>query len=193
MLKWMWIGLLVVGPVRAGVITGSHLRLSDEAAVGDYVLTVFQDEAGSDDTSIWVELTGSRLAAVDINLDEGSDWYLATLNEEFSAASIADGRHPVLLQVATPYVMNEVEVGSGEFYLGVNTSQGEARDVYGWARLRNDGGSLVLLDSAMAYGGSGIYIGTTQQVPEPSSALLLVVGFAGLLYRRRCGGVRRAG
>jgi hypothetical protein len=57
-------------------------------------------------------------------------------------------------------------------------------DFYGWARFTNISGTLVVADSATADSG-GIIVGTLEQVPEPSSALLFGLGSLCLFSRRR--------
>lgn len=58
-------------------------------------------------------------------------------------------------------------------------------DVYGWAELMWDGAGLHLLDSAAENDGVGIIAGRYEQVPEPSSVLLLAFGSGGILFYRR--------
>lgn len=58
----------------------------------------------------------------------------------------------------------------------------EANDIYGWARVKNTAGNLVLLSSASA--DTGIIVGTTQAIPEPGSAVLASAASL-LLFRRR--------
>jgi hypothetical protein len=61
----------------------------------------------------------------------------------------------------------------------------EADDIYGWARVTNTAGNLVVISSASA--DTGIIVGTTQAIPEPRAALL--TSFASLLiFLRRKGG-----
>jgi hypothetical protein len=57
-------------------------------------------------------------------------------------------------------------------------------DLFGWARVRNQSGSLTVIDSATAIGG-GIVIGTLQQVPEPSSIMIVLLTAGVTLFRRR--------
>ena len=51
--------------------------------------------------------------------------------------------------------------------------------VFGWAELENVGGTIQLLNSALEYGGAGIYAGTQtiiQPVPEPSTFAMVALG-----------------
>jgi hypothetical protein len=62
-------------------------------------------------------------------------------------------------------------------------SPADANDNYGWVRLTNTASGLIADSGTTAIGG-GIIVGTTTQVPEPSSTLLGVIGFV-------CVGLRR--
>ena len=77
---------------------------------------------------------------------------------------------------------------SALFYVGFWISDGyspKEGDVFGWAKLSYNGTVLQLLDSAAENDGVGIYAGQYQQVPEPSSVLLLTMGAGGILFYRR--------
>ena len=58
----------------------------------------------------------------------------------------------------------------------------EANDIFGWARVTNTAGNLVLISSASA--DTGIIVGTTQAIPEPGPTLLASAASL-LLFRRR--------
>ncbi len=175
----------------------------------DYQGLIYQDAAGTDHTSVLFDFDGSNLQIMDLNMDEGSDWYLVNEGDQFSRENIDNGLFPVLISPDTrPLPGPPVFVGSEDFYLGVNTGQDwvgidesgnliPARDVYGWVHISYEFvwedldlffGDLVQLDDATAYGAEGIIVGTTQAiVPEPSTITLLLTGALGLLAcaRRR--------
>lgn len=77
-----------------------------------------------------------------------------------------------------------------ETYIGYWAQRGgkppagpESNDIFGWARVRNNGGNLVVLSSASA--DTGIIVGTTQAIPEPGPAFLASAGSLFLFFRRR--------
>lgn len=58
-------------------------------------------------------------------------------------------------------------------------------DRYGWARVTNAEGKLIVTASATADSG-GIFVGTLDQIPEPASTSLLATSLAALcLHRNR--------
>lgn len=60
--------------------------------------------------------------------------------------------------------------------------------VFGWAELENVNGTIELLNSALEYGGAGIYAGTQniiQAVPEPSESVLALGALGGALLAWR--------
>lgn len=172
---------------------------------GNYVGTIFQDPEATDPTRVGFQYTATRLIpgtftvlpaeiqAVYINLDAGSDWYVVREDEEFSARTIAAGAfaplvtfgpqfHPAVT-LAPPTYDPRVDL-----YLGVATRSTFVvgplpRDVFGWVRLREIFGQLVMIDNAVSYDSAGIFIGTTTVVPEPNAAALAVAALALLAYR----------
>ena len=140
-----------------------------------YALTVYQNFSATDWTSIWFDRDEIDLIFRTYNLDEGSDWYFCAYNDEFSANTVSD--YTLFNQMDQRFT-----VGYGDFYLGVNTGNGfidfgvPNRNIYGWAHLNNTPDGLELLGSAISYDGQGIYVGTTQTIPEPSCLSLLMLG-----------------
>ncbi len=84
---------------------------------------------------------------------------------------------------------NNLSLNPGqEAYIGYWSQRGgkpvappAADDIYGWARVTNTAGNLVVFSSTAA--DTGIIVGTTQSIPEPAAALL--TSFASLLLLRR--------
>lgn len=60
----------------------------------------------------------------------------------------------------------------------------DANDNYGWVNITRTGTLLGASSSATAIGG-GIIVGTTMQIPEPASVLLLACGMGLLIFFRR--------
>ena len=78
-------------------------------------------------------------------------------------------------------------VGSTDDY---NNNIPNPNCLYGWAHLEIDGsGDIELLGSAIGLEGQSMIVGA---IPEPSSAVLLLLGIAGLALRRRELSVREA-
>ena len=183
--------------LRAAVISDTNITLSNDDLFGigaDYALTVVQDEREGadqgDSTSIWLNVLGDTISFVTTNLDEGSDWYSVSSLEEFSNASILGDSHQVFVRaLPSEFESNNLTVGFGDFYLGVNTGNGfvDDRTVYGWVHLRNVEGTLSMIGNAVTYEGTGIVVGTTRVVPEPSSSALICCGLAIAFCRRRSG------
>lgn len=68
------------------------------------------------------------------------------------------------------------------FYLGFSVDADDGKK-YGWAEFQmGTDGRLEVLQSALGLDGQAMVVGA---IPEPSSALLLLVGLAGLVLRRR--------
>jgi hypothetical protein len=179
----------------AVVVSDTNVSLSDGAPISDYVLAVFKQET-TNPTTMWFDVSGGMLSWANINVDEASDWYLTSYGDAFTQATIQAGDFPIFVRATdTGFESNDLDVGLGDFYLGVNTGYGSRiglpapRDVYGWVHLQNSGGTLSMLGNAVAYDEGGIVIGTTQAIPEPPSAALFLSALAAfsVLARRKRG------
>jgi hypothetical protein len=182
----MALGLPLAGmcrPARAVVESGHITFGTTDSPSPDYGLcgARIDQTLSGDYTDVGFQTTATSMQLTLIVLDEGSVWYVADYGREFSAATLAAGDFPNI-----PFGGNPVNVPPGNFYLGVRTQKGfgaGAQYVYGWAWLQHAGVNVVLLDSAVAYGEQGIYIGTLTPVPEPASAAFLGAGAACLVRR----------
>lgn len=190
------LGMLTCWPsvASAVVISNTNITLSPDFGFmgADYALTVYQDAARTDPTTIWFNFTGGSLSFVTTNLDEGSDWYRTYSLDAFSEASIRANQHQVFVRATeTGFESNVLSVGSGDFFLGVNSGNEEGewgdlppRNLYGWVQLRSQGGVLSMLGNAMSYSGNGIIVGTTQAIPEPSVPGMVLAAVVLMLRRR---------
>ena len=174
------------------VVTDTNILLSDDGGAADYTLTVYQDAAGTDPTSIFFDYDGANVEVVAWNLDEVSDWYVVGAGDEFTRQNIVGGLFTAIFTIDGP--RGPIPVGSGDFYLGVSTGQGydgpgppspPNRDSFGWVELTNAVGGLANAGNAIAYDAGGILVGTAIPIPEPSTALLLASGLAALAVGRR--------
>jgi hypothetical protein len=180
---------------EAAVVSDTNIILSSGGGNADYALSVFKQET-TNPTTMWFNLSGSTISFVTTNVDEGSDWYLASYGDPFTTETVHNGAFPVFVRdTSTGFDYNDLDVGGGDFYLGVNTGYGARlgmptpRDVFGWVHLQNTNGTLTMLGNAVAYDEGGIVIGTTQTVPEPSPLPLLFLASLsfGILTRRHRG------
>ena len=192
---------IVNSPLQAEVIEDTQIETTGASIVDNsFSFTVFQTPDTSDPTgvsgSLEVSGTNALLDFTTLAVDEGSDWYDVNANSVFTAQTIANGDFPVLIN---PETFGELVVTVGEsFFLGVNTGNSfladgsGSREHFGWAEVSVDQfGTLSILDSAVAYDQGGIVVGTSQSVPEPSSATLIGLGIVGLVARRRRRSLRR--
>ncbi len=171
---------LAAQTIFGGLVFDSNVTLTHFPSSGpeqSYSLAVSQDEERTDYTSIWFDVNDTVLSVVGYNVDEGSDWFLASYGDFFSALTIANGDFSCVLQHHPELEVNSVDIGYGDFYLGLNTGidnggDGPHRDVYGWVHLDNSGG-LSMHGNAVAYGSQGVFVGV---VPEPSTYILFALG-----------------
>ena len=150
----------------------------------NYLLTVFQDAPATDATGMWFSHSGPQLSFVNSLVDEGSDWYAVSAGDTFSASTISNGDFLTFFKSdSAGFHSNPVTIALGSFFLGVNTgrgftSEGPARQFFGWVELSNNGSSLTLLSSAMTYDSPGIVVGSLTTIPEPSTCVLWLSGIA---------------
>ena len=181
--------IVLVAPSLASattVVADTNISLSPGGALGDYTLTVYQDAAGTDFTTVFFDFDGTNVNFVTGVIDEGSDWYLVDGGDAFSKGNVASGLFTALFVNLSS--SGPVPVGPGNFFLGVNTGLGfdwsdpnrpdPKRDEFGWTELSSSGTDLAQV---------GIVVGTTIPIPEPSTALLLGAGLTGLAAWRRRG------
>lgn len=177
---------LIVSYARAGTVIDSNFTaVVDPSFPGaQYWFTVYQDEARTDPTSLFVGLNGELVTAVAWNVDEEADYYLVPNLAVFSAATISSGIFPPLFALDQPHTIN---VGFGDFYLGINTGQGFAggqpsRNVFGWVHFVNNSQTgLQMIGNAVTYGNSGIIVGTTNVIPVPEPSIMALIAAGAVL------------
>ena len=136
-------------------------------------------------SSVWVAIDANLvLSPYTQILDPGTIWY-----------SVTNGTvlNPAFRSTATPFASNfnntvgQIQLAVGQdFYLGFWIQ--DVTDRYGWAHLKlTSSTTLSLLGSAAEDSGSGIIVGTTTVVPEPSSFCLTALALVSALscWRRR--------
>lgn len=120
-----------------------------------------------------------------------SYWGIAELNSVF-IATLGDIFDNGFVGSQPPLASNSDNPGSGSFtllsgeslYLGYFDNRFFTDDdLFGWARVTNVDGELVVDASATAVGG-GIVVGTLTQVPEPATGAIFALAMAGALVSR---------
>jgi hypothetical protein len=113
--------------------------------------------------------------------------FFLSANDPFSLSQIQSQTYTELLEPSV-YVFED----GVPFYVGLYTGANLAPPypayppyyyldpVFGWAQLVNNGGTIQLLDSALAHQAGGIYAGTLNLIPEPSVGSLFMFGLLGL-------------
>jgi hypothetical protein len=177
--------LLVCNFGHSSVVAGTAVRIQGYPPPwgNNYEIRVDQTIEGDDYTVALfsADSANSAITLRAITLDEGSSWYLASYGQTFSQISL-----PNFSRIS----FNEpIQLYDSVFYLAINTGKSAfypaAQEVFGWAKFGlSANNNLTLIDSAMDYGDRGIIVGTYQSVPEPSSLSLLLIGLAGVAFRR---------
>ncbi len=173
---------LFIAHARADTVIDSNFMVMPDTSIppANYRFTVYQDEAGTDPTSLWVALNGQMLTPIIGNVDEAADYYLVPNLAVFTADTIATGMFQPFAVVGDGW--HTINIGFGDFYLGINTGQGFSgghpnRDVFGWVHFTNDGQTgLHMIGNAVTYGNAGIIVGTTTVIPVPEPSILALAG-----------------
>ncbi len=136
---------------------------------------------------------GGNAFLFDSFVDEGVRAFFVSASDSISLQPIVAGSYEEL--TTTTYTFNN----GISFYVGLYTGNDYAvngvypNPLFGWAQLVNLNGEIHLLDSALEYGGAGIYAGTQTiiPVPEPGMLALFSVGGAVLFFSRFKRGIRK--
>jgi hypothetical protein len=112
-------------------------------------------------------------------IDVGVRVFLVSQYDPISLQSIQSGSYTELLGLNN-YTFNT----GAAFYVGLYTGNQNfyppdgiySDPLFGWARLKNNNGTIELLNSALAFGAEGIYAGTQTLIPEPGVIGLFSLG-----------------
>jgi hypothetical protein len=174
------------------VIQNSNLLLGPGSFGGEnYTLTVYQNAAATDPTSVFGIYNRPTIQVTNTNIDEGSDWYVVRPGDRFDAAHIQAGAFTRLIEVpntpGAPLFYPAANVGQSDFWLGVATGKAlfGPRTVFGWLQLRPlSNTQLMMVENVVSYDSPGIIVGTTTLVPEPGAIALSGLGVLLMATRR---------
>jgi hypothetical protein len=135
-------------------------------------VSVIQNPPGRDNTCFLFWPSGTNTFDYGVCLDEGVSVFLVSYNDPISLQPILERRYGSLPRFLEPGIPFYVGFYTGYWTLinGIPVSPRIYRDpVFGWGKFVNQDGTIQMLDSALEYGGAGIYAGTQTiiAVPEP--------------------------
>lgn len=135
---------------------------------GELEIHVIQDPTSGDYTCMSFQPQGRDTFAFSYCLDEGVRAFLVPSNAPISEQTILQGNYPRLqIQAFEPDI---------PFYVGFYSGRGfgptYTNPVFGWGKFVTRDDVVELLDSALVYGGTGIYAGTQAILPSPETPVL---------------------
>ncbi len=120
------------------------------------------------------------LSAYAATVGIGEEWYSVTNGTVLSPAT-QSSLTPFANNLTAPFYPGQIQLSLGQdFYLGF-WLQEPPNNEYGWAHLEYTANGLGLLGNEIEDTGSGIIVGTTTVVPEPSALYLAVLAILPLL------------
>lgn len=153
-----------------------------------YGITVLRDPTNGYTTGFSLNPVGRTQPTIFTNtfeyhfiLDVGVRVFLVSSNAPINQQAIQSGNYTELMP-QIDFVFNH----NAPFYVGLYTGSDPfyppdgiySDPLFGWARLVNNQGVIQLLDSALVHKAGGIYAGTLNIIPEPTSIALVILGSA---------------
>jgi hypothetical protein len=158
---------------------------------------VIQNPANGDYTGFNLKRQGADAFSFSVFVDEGVRAFVVSANDAISLQAIQSQGYtelaysspqvfyqddPFYLGFYTgynPFALTNIDGHVTGYYTGIYTDP-----VFGWGKFVNYNGVIELLDSALEYGGGGIYAGTQNIIPapEPSGMGLIALGVAALRF-----------
>ena len=151
-----------------------------------YEIDVSQTPDNSDYTGFFLDPNSASTFLFDPIVDEGVRTFLVSQNDPISLQPILSNNYTELLS-PNNYTFN---VGSF-FYLGFYTGDTFPQNgiysnpLFGWGEFYNNNGAIEMVDSALEYGGGGIYAGTQTIIPIPEPNVLGLLALGALLQAWR--------
>ena len=136
-----------------------------------------------DDTKLWAELTANKGF-----IGTPHQWFPMNYGDPVDAAATAAATDPFVVVYGDRRIFETIHLDLNEsYYLGFQLGSTEFYPnvvQYGWAELLYDGSSISVRSSATERTGLGIYTGTGMVIPEPATMELLILGAAGIIWKR---------
>ena len=186
---------------RSATLSWSSAVLTGRGGVQEYALsTSFSNPGASTGCGMWMDVYDiidppglGTLGFVNGTLNIHQVYYLVNQDDLIDANLVNTGS-PVFdndVWSPTPYEMSIIP--NQTFMLGYwvdMSSSGSdvgstVDDYYCWAELQWTGSDLVLLNSAGVSGAEGIYAGTWDVIPEPTTIILFLLGGLAVFIKKK--------
>ena len=155
-------------------------------------------EVGSIGDVVWTDMEVSNLVGPGIGTLSFPSWSISYA-EKYYLVNSGDAVDANLVNTGTPIVDNsgssiyEMPISPNQtFMLGYWVDQDTSSpytptvdDYYCWAQLQWTGSDLVLLKSAGVSGAGGLYAGTWDVIPEPTTIILFLLGGFCIFIKRK--------
>lgn len=187
--------LLWVSPLMAATIDWGAFAIAETGP--DMITIGYVGHAVYANSSVQIQTTTSHdgmltISEKDTYLASFTAWAVAFAGEIVNAAMLSDVSRLFYrndgIQANNPF---DVNYESDTFYFAFETLVWQDEDMsgvpqteYGWVNISVAAGELSVVDSAMGLNGSPMIVGGGA-IPEPTSGVLLVLGFAALALTRK--------